>query len=84
VEPLGPDGCFSELKELSVALVCVLVHRPYCDDTPWYRYFQFQVRMGTVINFAYAGLPRIAWYVPENPTTSKVRVSVRKFCTSRM
>jgi hypothetical protein len=34
------------------------------------------------IDFLYAGLPRIAWYVPENPTTSKVRVSVRKFHTS--
>jgi hypothetical protein len=34
VEPLGLDGCFSELKALSVALVCVLVRRPYCDDTP--------------------------------------------------
>jgi hypothetical protein len=31
------------------------------------------------INFAYVSLPRIAWYVPENPTSSKVRVSVRKF-----
>jgi hypothetical protein len=38
--------------------------------------------LGTAINFAYADLPRIAWYVPENPTTSKVRVSVRKFRTS--
>jgi hypothetical protein len=37
--------------------------------------------LGTAINFAYAGLPRIAWYVPENPTTSKVKVSVRKFHT---
>jgi hypothetical protein len=34
------------------------------------------------INFMYASLPRIAWYIPENPTTSKVRVSVRKFHTS--
>jgi hypothetical protein len=31
------------------------------------------------IKFMYAGLPRIAWYIPENPTTTKVRVSVRKF-----
>jgi hypothetical protein len=38
--------------------------------------------LGTAINFAYAGLPRIAWYVPEHPTTSKVRISVRKFHTS--
>jgi hypothetical protein len=34
------------------------------------------------INFVYAGLSRITCYVPENPTTSKVRVSVRKFCLS--
>jgi hypothetical protein len=27
----------------------------------------------------YAGLPRITWYVPENPNTSKVRFLVRKF-----
>jgi hypothetical protein len=38
--------------------------------------------LGTTINFAYASLPMIAWYIPENPTTSKVRVLVRKFCTS--
>jgi hypothetical protein len=38
--------------------------------------------LGTSINFAYAGLSRIASYVPENPTTSKVRVYVRKFRTS--
>jgi hypothetical protein len=25
VEPLGPDGCFSELKALSIAVVCALV-----------------------------------------------------------
>jgi hypothetical protein len=43
--------------------------------------FNFRyVWLGTTI--AYAGLPRIAWYVPENPTTSKVRISVQKFCTS--
>jgi hypothetical protein len=30
----------------------------------------------------YAGLPRIAWYVPENPTTSKVRISMQKFRSS--
>jgi hypothetical protein len=38
--------------------------------------------LGTTINLAYAGLLRIAWYVPENTITSKVRVSVRKFRTS--
>jgi hypothetical protein len=43
-----------------------------------FRYVYF----GTAINFAYVGLLRIAWYVPENPTTSKVRLSVRKFHTS--
>jgi hypothetical protein len=32
VEPLGPDGCFSELKAFSVALVCTLIRWPYCDD----------------------------------------------------
>jgi hypothetical protein len=31
------------------------------------------------IKFVYAGLPRMAWYVPENLTTSKVRVSMRMF-----
>jgi hypothetical protein len=35
--------------------------------------------LGTTINFAYASLSRIVWYVPENPTTSKVTVFVRKF-----
>jgi hypothetical protein len=45
--------------------------------------FSFRyVYFGTAINFAYVGLPRIAWYVPKNPTTSKVRVLVRKFCRS--
>jgi hypothetical protein len=34
------------------------------------------------INFVDVGVPRIAWYVPKNPTTSKVRVSVRKFRVS--
>jgi hypothetical protein len=34
VEPLGPDGCFSELKALSVTLVCAMVRGPYYDDTP--------------------------------------------------
>jgi hypothetical protein len=38
--------------------------------------------LGTAINFVYAGLLRIAWYVPENLTTLKVRVSVQKFRTS--
>jgi hypothetical protein len=33
VEPSRPDSCFSELKALSIALVCALVHGPYCDDT---------------------------------------------------
>jgi hypothetical protein len=41
VEPRKPDGCFSELKALSIALVCALVRRPYCDDTPRSREFQF-------------------------------------------
>jgi hypothetical protein len=45
--------------------------------------FNFRyVQLGTTIDFKYAGLLRIAWYVPENPCTSKVRVSVRKFRTS--
>jgi hypothetical protein len=32
VEPLGLDECLSELKAFSVALECVLVCGPYCDD----------------------------------------------------
>jgi hypothetical protein len=28
MEPRGPDSCFSELKALSIALVCTLVRRP--------------------------------------------------------
>jgi hypothetical protein len=29
--------------------------------------FSFRyIKLGTTINFAYAGLPRIAWYIPEN------------------
>jgi hypothetical protein len=31
-KPLGPDDWFSELKALSVALVCALIRWPYCDD----------------------------------------------------
>jgi hypothetical protein len=45
VEPRRPDGCFSELKALSIALVCALVRRPYCDDTPRSGDFQFQLRI---------------------------------------
>jgi hypothetical protein len=45
VEPLGPDGCFSELKALIVALVCALVHRPYYDDPLRSGNLQFQVRI---------------------------------------
>jgi hypothetical protein len=41
LEPRGSGRCFSELKALNVALVCALVHRPYCDDTHRSRDFQF-------------------------------------------
>jgi hypothetical protein len=41
VEPRGLDSCFSKLKALSVSLVCALVRRPYCDDTPRPGDFQF-------------------------------------------
>jgi hypothetical protein len=34
------------------------------------------------MNFAYASLPRIAWYVPGKPTTSKVSVYLWKFPSS--
>jgi hypothetical protein len=61
----------------------VLIRWPCCDDPLWSGNLQLQVRIvGHDHNFAYVGLPRIAWYVPENPTTSKVRVYVRKFRTS--
>jgi len=30
------------------------------------------------MNLAYPGRPMMAWYVPQNPTTSKVRVSFLK------
>jgi hypothetical protein len=41
------------------------------------RIFSFRyVLLGMAINFAYVSLPRMAWYVPENPTTSKVRISM--------
>jgi hypothetical protein len=45
VEPRGPNNCFSELKALSVPLVCTLVRSPYCDDIPRPGDFQFQVRI---------------------------------------
>jgi hypothetical protein len=35
VEPLGPDGCFSEQKAFSIAFLCVLILWPYCDDPLW-------------------------------------------------
>jgi hypothetical protein len=80
VEPLGPDDCLSELKGFNVTLECALVCWPYCDDPLRSRIFSFRyIWLGTAINFAYAGLPRIAWYVPENPITLNVRVYVRKF-----
>jgi hypothetical protein len=45
VEPVGPDGCLSKLKALSVALVCALVRGPFCDDISRSGDFQFQVRI---------------------------------------
>jgi hypothetical protein len=44
-EPLGPDDCLSKLKALSVALVCALIHWPYCDDSLWTGNLQFQVHI---------------------------------------
>jgi hypothetical protein len=80
VEPLGPDECLSKLEALNVALECTLIHGPYCDDPLRIRNLQFHVRIvWHAINFTHASLPRIAWYVPKNPTTSKVRILVRKF-----
>jgi hypothetical protein len=76
-EPLGPDDCLSELKAFSVALVCALIRWPYCDDTLRTGNLMFQVRIvqhGHKLH-VYC-LPSIAWYVLENPTTSKVRVSM--------
>jgi hypothetical protein len=35
VEPLEPDGCFSELKAFNIAFVRALMHWPYCDDPLW-------------------------------------------------
>jgi hypothetical protein len=45
VEPLGPDCCFSELKAISVALVCALIRWPYCYDPLWSENLQLQVHI---------------------------------------
>jgi hypothetical protein len=45
MEPLGPDGCFSELKAFSIAFVCSLIWWPYCDDPLRSGNLQLQVRI---------------------------------------
>jgi hypothetical protein len=80
MEPLEPDERFSELEALCIAFECVLEHSIHSEDPLRIGDLQFEVCIVWYDHKLRVGQPSEDGVVrPKNPTTSKVRVSVRKF-----